>query len=142
MSEASMLKSYCLFAFAAAIYLINRMPTPNLDFQSPYERLFQKAPNYKRCCVFGCCCYPWLQPYMKHKLDDRSKPCVFWGIPLVTVGTCVSRYQFRDCIHHTMLCSRKQSSLSLQISFLKLQLHISKSLTPTQFSTRHLQQHS
>ena len=54
MSQASMPKTYWPFAFAAAIYLINRLPTPNLEYQSPYEKLFQKAPNYNRLRVFGC----------------------------------------------------------------------------------------
>lgn len=54
MSQASMPKTYWPFAFGAAIYLINRLPTPNLEYQSPYEKLFQKAPNYNRLRVFGC----------------------------------------------------------------------------------------
>lgn len=51
MSHASMPKEYLPFAFAAAIFLINRLPTPNLEFQSPYEKLFQKQPNYNRLRV-------------------------------------------------------------------------------------------
>ena len=72
-------KTYWPFAFSAAIYLINRLPTPNLEFQSPYQKLFQKTPNYNRLRVFGCLCFPWLPPYTKHKMEDRSKPCVFLG---------------------------------------------------------------
>lgn len=92
LSQASMPKIYWSFAFAAAIYLINRMPTPNLNFNSPYEKLFGKAPNYDRLRIFGCLCFPWLRPYTNHKLDDRSKPCVF-----LEYSTSQRAYL---CLHH------------------------------------------
>lgn len=60
MSQASIPKTYWTFAFAAAIYLINCLSTPNLDYDSPYQRLFKKPPNYTRLQVFGCRCFPWL----------------------------------------------------------------------------------
>lgn len=55
------------------------MPTPVLDLQSPFQRLFGMPPNYERLKVFGCLCFPWLRPYTRHKLEDRSKHCVFIG---------------------------------------------------------------
>ena len=58
------------------------MPTPTLNLCSPYEKLFGSSPNYSKLKVFGCLCYPWLRPYTSHKLDPRSKPCVFFGYSL------------------------------------------------------------
>ncbi|CAA7059707.1 unnamed protein product, partial [Microthlaspi erraticum] len=86
MTEASLLKHYWPYAFAAAVYLINRLPTPVLNNDSPYHRLFGTLPNYGKLRVFGCLCFPWLRPYTAHKLDARSKPCVFVGYSLTQSG--------------------------------------------------------
>ena len=69
-------------AFATAVYLINRMPTQTLNLCSPYEKIFGSSPNYSKLKVFGCLCYPWLRPYTSHKLESRSKPCIFFGYSL------------------------------------------------------------
>ncbi|KAG7564770.1 Integrase catalytic core [Arabidopsis suecica] len=79
LSKASLPTSYWPYAFATAIYLINRLPTPVLNMTSPFQKLFGTSPNYEKLKVFGCRCYPWLRPYAAHKLDNRSLPCVFLG---------------------------------------------------------------
>lgn len=71
--------TYWTHACATAVYLINRLPTPTLNNDTPYFRLFGKHPNYQKLKYFGCLCYPWLKPYTNHKLDPKSKPCVFIG---------------------------------------------------------------
>ena len=82
LSKASVPKSYWPYAFAVAVYLINRLPTPVLSMQSPYQKLFARSPNYDKLRVFGCACFPWLRPYNRHKLEDRSLQCVFLGYSL------------------------------------------------------------
>ena len=82
LSAASVPKSYCPYAFAIAVYLINRLPTPVLANQSPYQKLLGQAPNFEKLRTFGCRCYPWRRPYSAQKLDDRSTPCVFMGYSL------------------------------------------------------------
>lgn len=67
------------------------MPAPNLDYKSPYQKLFRRAPNYTRLRIFGCQRFPWLRPYTKNKMEDRSKSCVFLGY-----STSQSAYL---CIH-------------------------------------------
>lgn len=79
LSHASVPKSYWPYAFATAVYLINRMPTEVLHGDSPYAKLFHTTPNYLKLRVFGCVCYPWLRPYRTNKLESRSTPCVFVG---------------------------------------------------------------
>ncbi|KAG7536467.1 Integrase catalytic core [Arabidopsis suecica] len=79
LSHASVPKTYWPYAFAVAVYLINRLPTPVLNLQSPYHKLFGTPPNYTKLKIFGCSCYPWLRPYNRHKLEDRSLRCAFLG---------------------------------------------------------------
>lgn len=69
-------------AFLTAVYLINRMPTKNLQSTSPWQKLFSSKPNYSTLKVFGSACYPWLRPYSQHKLAPRTKRCLFIGYSL------------------------------------------------------------
>jgi histone deacetylase 1/2 len=41
--------------------------------------LLHELPDYTFLKVFGCACCPHLRPYNKHKLEFRSKKCVFLG---------------------------------------------------------------
>lgn len=102
LTHASMPLTFWTYAFATAVYLINRMPTPTLHLSSPFDKLFESPPNYTKLRVFGCLCYPWLRPYSQHKLDSRSTPCVFLGysstqsayicLDLSTSKTYISRH--------------------------------------------------
>jgi hypothetical protein len=66
-------------AFLTVTYLINRLPTKVLEFSSPLERLFSKKTNYSGLRTFGCAYWPNLRPFNTHKLQFRSKQCVFLG---------------------------------------------------------------
>ena len=77
--KASLSLKYWSHVFLTAAYLINRLPTPVLKHQTPFESLFQQLPNYDKLRAFGCICFHWLCPYFDHKLDKHSKPCVFIG---------------------------------------------------------------
>jgi hypothetical protein len=70
---------YWVDAFLTAIYVINRLPTPVLKNQSPYSKLYKRDPDYQKLRVFGCLCYPFLRHDGLHKLEYRSKPCIFLG---------------------------------------------------------------
>jgi hypothetical protein len=77
LSHASIPTTFWTYVFTTAVYLINRMPTPALNMSLPYESIFHKSPNFSKLKVFDCLCYPWLGPYVSHKLESKSQPCVF-----------------------------------------------------------------
>lgn len=94
--QAALPTTYWTYSFAAAVYLINRLPSPVIGNQSPYKKLFTKPPNYLKLRVFGCLCFPWLRPYAEHKLDNRSLPCVFLGYSLTQRAyLCIHLYTGR-----------------------------------------------
>jgi len=71
--------TYWPHAMTTAAYLINRLPTPILKYQSPYFKLHIISPNYHKLKCFGCLCFPWIKPYANHKLAPKSAMCVFVG---------------------------------------------------------------
>uniref|UniRef100_A0A2N9I1W1 Integrase catalytic domain-containing protein n=1 Tax=Fagus sylvatica TaxID=28930 RepID=A0A2N9I1W1_FAGSY len=79
LAHSGLSTQYWVEAFLTAIYLINRLPTPTLSNLTPYFKLFHRSPDYHLLRTFGCACYPLLRPYNKHKLNFRSKKCVFLG---------------------------------------------------------------
>jgi histone deacetylase 1/2 len=62
-----------------ATYLINHIASPTIHNLTPMKRIFQQDPDYSILQVFGCACWPNLRPYNSHKLEFRSKRCVFLG---------------------------------------------------------------
>ena len=68
------------FAFENVISLINYRPSSALQNFSPFRKLFGKNPKYDELKIFGCCIFPLLGPYNKHKFDYRSKACVNLGL--------------------------------------------------------------
>lgn len=60
-------------------YLINRMPTPLLHYNLPYNVLYNQRPDYVFLRNFGCLCYPYTCHYATNKLNSRSKRCMFFG---------------------------------------------------------------
>ena len=69
-----------------AVYLINRIPSPVLSNKSPYQILFNKAPNYTHLKVFGCLAFATIIVNERHKFDPRGKRCVFIGYPFGVKG--------------------------------------------------------
>lgn len=62
LSRASIPPTYWTYVLAAAVYLINRQPTPTLSLASAYEKLFAVKPNYLKLRTFWCLCFPWIKP--------------------------------------------------------------------------------
>ena len=66
-------------AFLTATYLINRLPSPTPNHKSPFFLPHLQFPNYKFLKSFGCACFPFTRPYNNHKLEFKSKECIFLG---------------------------------------------------------------
>lgn len=92
---------YWTYALSTTIYLISRMPTPNLSNNSPYPLLFNEPPKYAKLKNFGCLWYPWLRPYTSHKLEPCSLPCIFLGY-----SNTQSAYLCMDLSFHRVYVSR------------------------------------
>jgi hypothetical protein len=79
LAHSGLSNRYWVDAFMTFVFIINRLPTPILNNTSPYEKLFLKPSDYTLLRIFGCKCFPLLQPYTAHKLEFRSKVCIFLG---------------------------------------------------------------
>ena len=66
-------------AVCTSVYLINHLPTPNLDNKSPFYRVYNQEPDYNLLKSFGCACYPCLRAYASSKFDSQSERCIFLG---------------------------------------------------------------
>ena len=62
------------------------LPTSVLGWQSPWSTLYSTLPDVSQFKIFGCACYPNLRPYTTHKLEPRTRECIFIGYPTHTKG--------------------------------------------------------
>ena len=77
-------KQYWGEAVLTATYLINRLPSRVLTFQTPYNVLLKSYPNTRLLLglpirIFGCCVYVHNIQQTRSKLDPRSIKCIFVG---------------------------------------------------------------
>lgn len=80
-----------------ATHLINILPTPVLNYRSPYEVLLQKQPDYSTLRNFGCLCYISNLYDPQDKFGPKSIKCVFLGYPFNKKGYRVMCLQTRKC---------------------------------------------
>jgi len=110
LSHASMPLKFWDEAFLTATYLINRVPSRTIQNSTPFKRLFKQEPDYSTLRVFGCACWPNLRPYNSHKLEYRSKRCVFIGYSSLHKGfkcleiSSVRVYISRDVVSFQCWC--------------------------------------
>jgi hypothetical protein len=97
-------------AFIAVVKLINRTPTKVLNYETPLECLIHPKPDYPSLQISGCACWPNLHPYNNHKLQFRSKRCVFLGYSTTKASNVLTQIQV-VCTSHRMSPSMNQSSL-------------------------------
>jgi hypothetical protein len=63
--------------FESVTFVINRLPSSGISFQTPFQLFVNKSPDYKFFKVLRCKCYPYTRQHSAHKLTSRSIPCIF-----------------------------------------------------------------
>ena len=72
-------------AVLTATYLINRLPSRILNYQTPKDVLMKTYPHVRAYMselepkVFGCLAFTHIQQHQRTKLDPRAQRCVFIG---------------------------------------------------------------
>ena len=94
-------KFLLIFGGKATLHAINRIPSPIIQNQTPYERLFGSPPDYHHLRSFGFICFVILQPYEHNKLEPRSRFYCFLGY-----GKTQKEYRCYDPISHRFRISR------------------------------------
>jgi hypothetical protein len=70
-------KTFWSEAILTTVYLINRLPSTNLFFKSPYEILYGRKINLEHLKVFGC--IGFVHKNRLDKLDFTSIKTIFLG---------------------------------------------------------------
>ena len=83
-----------------AVHAINRIPSPVIHNQTPYERLFGSPLDYGHFLSFGSTCFVLLQPHEYNKLESRSRFCCFLGY-----GETQKGYRCYDPVSHRLRVS-------------------------------------
>lgn len=60
-----------------ATHIINRLPSKVLDWKTPFEKLYNKPPDYSKLKVFGCLAYATVVGTRNDKFSLRAKKCIF-----------------------------------------------------------------
>lgn len=103
LSHVKMPLKFWVEAYQTAVFTINLLPATPLHFQSPFEKLYRKFPNYLQLQPFGCTCFPYLRPYSKHKFNFYSTKCVLLGYSHVHAGyKCMDSSSQVYVTHHVI----------------------------------------
>ncbi|RVW97724.1 Retrovirus-related Pol polyprotein from transposon RE2 [Vitis vinifera] len=94
--------SYWGEAITSAAYLINRVPSNSINFQTPLQALTNAVvapivPNLPPR-VFGCVAFVHLHKHQRTKLTSHALQCVFVGYALHKKGYYVTILQLDKCI--------------------------------------------
>lgn len=77
--ESSVLARFLPEAPSTTVNLINQLPSPRIENQNPYCRLFGRQPQYSHLHTFGRVCFALLPPTKCTKRTTQSSRCAFLG---------------------------------------------------------------
>ena len=61
------------------VYVINRSPSPTLDWDIPQRVWTDKEASYRHLRVYGCLAYVHIRKDQRGKLDPTTWPCILLG---------------------------------------------------------------
>ncbi|GAU12277.1 hypothetical protein TSUD_141850 [Trifolium subterraneum] len=103
--------TYWPHAMTTAAYLINRLPTPILGYQSPYSKLLNISPDYHKLKCFGC-----------YSADQHAYLCLDPTTGRIYTSRHVkfveSEFPFNSLVTHTSPSPEQQTG-PLQLSILQ-----------------------
>jgi hypothetical protein len=93
-----------------------------INFNTPLQKLNGAKPNFSMIKTFGAACWPNLWPYNAHKLNFRTKQCVFIGYSELHKG-----YKCMHILTDRVYISRDVIFDKIVFPFSKLPEHTSNS---------------
>jgi hypothetical protein len=99
--QSKLPKHFWSYALLHATFLINRVSTPLLHKQSPYQVLYNQTPDISQFKVFGSLCFASTLTSHRSKLDSRARKAIFLGYPPGMKG-----YVLYDLHSHHIFVSR------------------------------------
>jgi hypothetical protein len=73
-------------AFTTVIYIIKRLPSSSINFETPYFKLHHTHPDYSSLRIFGSKCFPCTWDTRVNKFDPKTVPCIFVGYSITHKG--------------------------------------------------------
>ncbi|XP_074306249.1 uncharacterized protein LOC141641488 [Silene latifolia] len=99
--HAKLPKKFWGESILTATYLINKLPTPILDWKSPSEVLMGKLPTFDELRIFGCQCFAPIHTQPRDKFGPKGRKCIFIGYPFGQKA-----YKLYDLETHKIFVSR------------------------------------
>jgi hypothetical protein len=96
--ELSIPSKFWVEALSTAVYLINRLLSQVLNFDSPYYCLHHQNPSYIDLYTFGCVCFVYLPFHEHNKLSAQFVKCSFMGYSISHKGyicydSCANKFR-------------------------------------------------
>lgn len=107
--ESSVPSKFWIEALSTVVYLINRLSSHVLNFDSLYYHLHHKSLSYYDLHTFGCVCFVHLPSHERHKLSTQSAKCVFLGYNISHKGfVCYDLSCGKFCISRNVVFFENQ----------------------------------
>jgi hypothetical protein len=114
--QSNLPKSFWSYAVSHAVFIMNRIPTPLLQNQSPYYLLHNSEPDIHTLKIFGSLVFASTLQAHRSKLDPKAKKCIFLGYKAGVKGVILldlhtkAIFLSRNVTHHEHILPYQSSS--------------------------------